>query len=539
MTRISPTGLTVLGLLGLLGPLAATTAQAQTPSRIDDVLVYPGGAQVTRLATVAAGARELVLHCLSARFDPDSLQVSAPAGVNLGPVQLETLPRERAPDCGKSPLDDDIRKLEARRDAVAAELGALDTGLGYLKALGSGEARATPAAGIAATADSIRKTAQDTLARQAQLRRQQEEMDKQLAPLQGERERVLNANPQWRSLRLRLSTAREAELKLSYRIAQAGWAPSYRALLDTASGALALERLAQVSQQSGEDWKDVKLRLSTAQATPRVGVGLPRPWTLDLFKPQPQLEMRAMASPPPAPAPAVMAPALERVAVAGSRPAEQERFDLTVFQGSHATEFVLPLRVTVDSGTQRATLTLGSETLQSKVIARVQPQTEATAYLVADLARPAGSWPRGTVQLLRDGTLVGSSTLNVATSEDRLELPFGRDDGVRVQVEPEQKNAGNTGFIGTRAEQRYTRAWVVENRHAAPVTLQVVEAAPVAQHEDIKVQAQFSPAPTTQNWRKQPGLVLWEQLLAAGQSQRFTAEYLVSAPKEANVSGLR
>jgi uncharacterized protein (TIGR02231 family) len=523
----------------LLACLLPATVQAQSPaaSRIDEVLVYPGGAQVTRLATVAVGARELVLHCLTARFEPDSLQLSAPAGVNLGPVQIETLPRERVPDCGKGPLDEDIRRLEARRDAIAAELGALDTGLGYLKALGSGEARGTPAAGIAATADSIRKTAQEALARQAQLRRQQEELDKQLAPLQGERDRLISANPQWRSLRVRLSTAREAELKLSYRITQAGWAPSYRALLDTASGALALERLAQVSQQSGEDWTDVKLRLSTAQATPRVGVGLPRPWPLDLYKPlPPQAEMRAYA--PPSPAPAIAA---QQVVVSGSRAAEAplDRFDLSVFQGAHATEFTLPLRVNISSGTQRASLTLGSEKWQARLIARVQPQAEAAAYLVADLPRPAGSWPRGSLQLLRDGALVGSSQLNVATGEERLELPFGRDDGLRVQVEPEQKNAGNTGFIGVRAEHRYSRGYVVENRHANAVTLQLVEAAPVSQHEDIKVQAQFSPAPTTQAWRKQPGLVLWEQPLAAGQSQRFLAEYLISAPKEANVSGLR
>ncbi|MFN3304951.1 MAG: DUF4139 domain-containing protein [Roseateles sp.] len=523
----------------LLACLLPATVQAQSPaaSRIDEVLVYPGGAQVTRQATVAAGARELVLHCLTARFDPDSLQLSTPAGVNLGPVQIETLPRERVPECGKGPLDEDIRKLEARRDAIAAELGALDTGLGYLKALGSGEARGTPAAGIAATADSIRRTAQDALTRQAQLRRQQEELDRQLAPLQGERDRLASANPQWRSLRVRLSTAREAELKLSYRITQAGWAPSYRALLDTASGAVGLERLAQVSQQSGEDWTDVKLRLSTAQAAQRVGVGLPRPWPLDIVKPLPQqAEMRAYA--PPSPAPAIAA---QQVVVSGSRAAEAplERFDLSMFQGAHATEFTLPLRVNIASGTQRASLTLGSEQWQARLIARVQPQAEAAAYLVADLPRPGGSWPRGTVQLLRDGALVGSSQLNVAAGEERLELPFGRDDGLRVQVEPEQKNAGNTGFIGVRAEHRYSRGYVVENRHANAVTLQLVEAAPVSQHEDIKVQAQFSPAPTTQAWRQQPGLVLWEQPLAAGASQRFTAEYLISAPKDANVSGLR
>jgi uncharacterized protein (TIGR02231 family) len=524
--------------LALCAAALVLPATVQAQSRIDEVLVYPGGAQVTRLATVTANARELVLNCLTARFDPDSLQIDAPAGVNLGPVQVETLPRERVPECATSPLDEQVRKLEAQRDALSAESAALETSHGYLKALGAGEARATPAMGIAATADSIRKVAQDALLRQAQLRRQLEDLDKQITPLKGERDRLAAANPQWRSLRLRLSTAREAELKLSYRINQAGWAPSYRALLDTTSGALTLERLAQVSQQSGEDWKNVKLRLSTAQATQKVGQGLPRPWPLDVMRPQPQIEprtARAVAAPAPA-AP----PMAESVAVTGYRAAvEQERFDLSVFQGSHAAEFALPLRVNIDSGTQRASLALGTEKLQAKVLARVQPQSEAAAYLVADVAKPAGTWPRGAMQLVRDGALVGSSTLDVANSEERLELPFGRDDGVRVQVEPERRNAGNTGFIGARAEHRYARGYVVENRHAAAVTLQVVEAAPVSQHEDIKVQAQFSPAPTTQAWRKQPGLVLWELPLAAGQSQRFTAEYVISAPKEAQVMGLR
>ena len=519
----------------LIVALAPVLVLAQ--SRIDEVLVYPGGAQVTRLATVAAGARELVLNCLSARFDADSLQIDAPAGVNLGPVQIETLPRERVPECANSAVDEYLRKLEGQRDLLTAESSALDTSLGYLKALGSGEARSTPATGIAATADSIRKTAQDALLRQAQLRRQLDELERQIAPLKGERDRVAAANPQWRSLRLRLSTVREAELKLNYRVAQAGWAPSYRALLDTASGALNLERLAQVSQQSGEDWKNVKLRLSTAQAAQKVGQNPPWPWRLDLV---PEARARLVDNLRSEPMPA--APAMSRF-VAESMQAvaapEQERFDLSVFQGAFATEFVLPLRVNIDSGTQRASLSLGSEKLQARVLARVQPQAEAAAYLVADVAKPAGSWPRGALQLVRDGALVGSSTLNVATGEERLELPFGRDDGVRVQVEPEQRNAGNTGFIGTRAEHRYARAWVVENRHTAAVTLQLIEAAPVSQHEDIKVQTQFSPAPTTQAWRKQPGLVMWELPLAAGQSQRFTAEYVISAPKEAQVTRLR
>ncbi|MEO3693576.1 DUF4139 domain-containing protein [Roseateles paludis] len=513
----------------------AVPALASAQSGIDEVLVYPGGAQVTRLASVAAGARELVLNCLTARFDPDSLQIEAPAGVNLGPVQLETLPRERLPECANSPRDEQIRKLEGQRDQLAAESSALEASLSYLKALGSGEARGTPAAGIAGTADSIRKAAQDALLRQAQLRRQLEDLDRQITPLKGERDRLAEANPQWRSLRLRLSAPREAELRISYRLPQAGWAPSYRALLDTASGALQLERLAQVSQQSGEDWRQVKLRLSTAAVSTKVGQGLPRPWVLGIAPPRPMAAAATLDSVVVAGVRA--APSLRRAADAEE---EAESFDPAVFEGTHATVFQLPGRVTVESSTQRASLTLGGERLQATVLTRVQPASEAAAYLVAEAEWPAGAWPQGPMQLVRDGAYVGSSTLNMADGEERMEIPFGRDERVRVQVLPEQRNAANTGFIGSRAERRYGRAYVIENRHTAgSLRLQLVEVAPTAQHEDIKVQATFNPAPTTQAWRKRAGLVLWEQPLAAGQSLRFSADYLVNVPKDAPVTGLR
>lgn len=518
-------------LLPLLAWSAAAQAAPGADSRIDEVLLYPGGATVTRLASVAAGARELVLTCLSARWQPESLQIDAPSGVNLGPVSIETLPRERAPECATSPLDARIRELEDQQNLLGAEAQALDVSLAYLKALGSGEARGTAAAGIAGTADSIRKSAQEALLRQAQNRRQQEAVEKQLAPLRLERERLAQANTEWRHVRLRLSTSKEAELRLSYRLNQAGWSPQYRALLDTASGALRLERLAQVSQQSGEDWKNVKLRLSTVQPRQTLGLPLPPPWLLDLRPPQSVTTtgVKSLAAP--------VAP-LMRMAVEATEP-EAERFDVSVFQGAYAAEFVLPGRVSIESGSQRASLNLGAETLQAQLRSRIQPQQEAAAYLVAEAPKPAGSWPVGPLQLVRDGSFVGQSQWRLAGGEESLELFFGRDEGLRVQVEPEQRNAGDRGFIGNRIERRYGRALVVENLHKTAVKLQVIEAAPVSRHEDIKVTSQFTPTPTSEAWRKQPGWVLWQMPLEPGRSQRFTADYVVTAPKEAQVSGLR
>lgn len=523
-------GLTAL-LLGTLPGLAL----AQNPSRIEQVLVYPGGATVERVVAVKAGTQSLKIPCLPARFDADSLQIQAAgeaSGLSLGDISVQTVERAAAPECANSALDGRIRELQEQIAELAAEAGAHDLTLGYLKNYGSG-GPGVPAAQLAATGETLRRTGLETLQRQAQLQRKKELLERQLVPLAAERDKLVAGNPQLRTVSLRLAAPRDTELRISYRLSQAGWEPVYRAYLDTETGRVRLERHAQVAQSSGEDWRDVKLRLSTAQ--PRQAIGMPAPgsWTLDLLPP-PSAETRAAPAMAYAPAPAPVA-----MSVTGSRNRGDDlSFDISVFQGEFATEFELPGKVSVASDGQRIALALGSMSLDAKLMARSNPRVDASAYLVAESARPAGVWPAGNVQMFRDGTFVGQSRLNIGNQE-QLDLYFGRDELLRVSMEPEQRNAADTGFIGSRVERKLGRAYRVENLHKRAITVQLLESAPVARHEDIKVQALFNPKPGEENWRKQPGVVAWLIPLEPGQAQRVTADYVISYPKDARISGLR
>lgn len=507
-------------------------------SKISQVLVYPGGATVERVAKVAAGAQQLKISCLPARFELDSLQVRADAGVQIGDVSVLTVPRERAPECASSPLDARIRELEDAQAALKAESEAQELVLGYLKNIG-GDTRgsAGPSASIAGTADSLRRSGLDALQRQHQLLRKKQQLEQDLSPLLAERDRLIKANPQLRSLQIRLAAPQGGEVRLSYRLNQAGWTPVYRAHLDTAKGQLQLERQAQVAQSSGEDWDGVRLRLSTAQPRQNSGLTPPRLWTLDILPPVAQEAQlmqapRAMAAPAPAPAPFMPPPEFNLAA-------PEARFDVSVFQGAFAAEFAVPGLVTLSSDGQRVGFTLGKHPAQdAQVLSRIQAQQEAQAYLMVDFVRPTGSWPSGSLQLFRDGDFVGQSQLNLG-SEERSEMFFGRDDRVRVQLEAEQRGGANAGFIGGRVEQKIGHAYVLENLHKSAVSLQVLEASPAARHEDIRVQTQFNPKPSQLNWKKQPGLTMWQQTLDAGQTLRITADYLISYPKDARVSGLR
>ncbi|MCV2371018.1 DUF4139 domain-containing protein [Roseateles oligotrophus] len=508
-------------------------AQAQS-SKISHVLVYPGGATVERVAKVAAGAQTLKLSCLPTRFDLDSLQLQGDTGTQIGDVSVQTMARERAPECASSPLDASIRALEDKQADLKAEIDAHELVLGFLKNFGMGS---SPGAGnqvaIGSTAESLRRSGLEAMQRQHQLLRKKQLIEQDLTPLLAERDRLIKANPQLRSLQIRLAAEQAGELRLSYRVSQAGWTPVYRAHLDTAKGQLRLERQAQVAQNSGEDWSGVKLRLSTVQPRQNTGIAPPYPWTLDILPPlQAQAEMQFSRE---APAPPAMA--IARSPLAQSQD-ESARFDVSVFQGEFAAEFGVPGLVNVASDGQRVGYSLGSELVDAQVLRRVQPQQEAQAFLMAELARPAGSWPSGALQLFRDGDFVGNSQLNLG-SEERLELFFGRDEMLRVKVEPEQRGGANAGFIGSRAEQKIGRAFVLENLHKKPVQLQVLEASPVGRHEDIRVQTVFNPKPSLEAWKKQPGVVAWELPLEAGKTLRITAEYSISYPKDARIGGLR
>lgn len=518
-------------LLTALSLCAAAQAQpaATVPSRITEVRLYPGAATVQRVARVAAGARALAFDCLPDSLDVQSLQVAADAAVRIGETAVRTEDRALSAACAASPLDGRIRELEDRRAALQAERDAQGLVTGYLKNLGGGDGLAPPGPqAIAATADMLRRTGQDALARQHQIARAQEDLERQLKPLLAERERAQGRTGKVVTVSVTLAATRDADVTLSYQVRGPGWTPAYRAVLDTASQRLRLERQALVAQATGEDWLGARLVLSTGQPLRATAGRVPPAWRVGLQPPpQARAEVQGFGS-APAPAPA---PAMAR----GSAPVpEAPLFDVSVFQGSFATEFSVPQAIDVPSGGQRVAVALGQHEDAVQLAVRTSPRLEAAAYLVADFAVPPGVWPAGSLQLYRDGAFVGS-TRWTPPQEARATLSFGIDELVRVQAEPERDNQGSGGFVGTRAERQVLRAYTVENRHRTPIALQVLEAAPVSVDEQVRITTRFTPQPAELEWRGQPGLAMWRQELPAGQSARFSADYTIGYPKDSQL----
>ncbi|MGP1629139.1 MAG: DUF4139 domain-containing protein [Giesbergeria sp.] len=514
----------------------AQSGEAAT-SRIDKVTLYQGSATVERTLRVPAGAREAQFVCLPAALDTQTLQVNSDVGVRIGELRVQTTERALESGCA-SPLDAKIRALQDELAGVSASVGALQLVDSYLKTVAGsspakGERAVAPptAAQIQATADALRSSAEDGQKRTHQLQRQKEDLELRLKPLLIDRERTAGQRSRVVSVRVQLASEREATLRLAYQVRGPNWQSSYRATLDADTSKLRIERQAIVAQASGEDWSGVQLRLSTGTPQRSSQGSLPRPWTLDLAPP----------TPPPAPAPAAMsrvmsAPAPAAVEAADMAGAGLPDFEVQTTENAYATEFSVPGRTNVPSSGERITLALGSADAPARLLTRTAPAVEPAAYLVAELARPAGVWPAGPVALMQGTRFVGNGRLDfTASGKDTAttELAFGRDDQVTVRAEPVKEQRGSVGLTGSRTERTVQSLYHVDNRHAGAIELQVLHAAPVSRDEKIEVTSRYTPKPASLAFGDQPGTVLWQQSLAGGASATFAFDHVLSYPKDA------
>lgn len=532
----------------LAAPLTAAAAgggiDAPDISRVTAVKLYPGSATVERALEVAAGARQAVFACLPATLDVASLRVDADAGIRVGDMSTRQVARELLGRACASPLDERIRALEDRLAALQAEDGGIEAAVGYLNSFQrpaekEGQGAAAPgmdAPGqIAATAQALSQSMHTVLQRRHELLRQQQAIEEELKPLLAERKRIGGGDAKVSVVSVTLAAERAGQLRLTYQVRGPGWQPGYRATLDSSSKKVLLQRQALVAQNTGEDWNGVRLTLSTGQPGGATEGPTPRPWRVSLRPPM-QKNARAAGMAMES-APMAMARSAPREDADAAAPEEEPMpsFDVTSIDSAYATEFAVPQPITVPSSGQRVSLTLGEQQLDAKLRVRTSPAQEEAAYLIAEIAAPEGVWPGGPLDLYRDGAYVGKGRFDVDALA-RSGLAFGRDENVRVRAEMPKRGAGSAGFIGSRREQSIARSYTIENRHKDAIELQVLDAAPISEHEDVRVQSSYQPNPTSTEWRQQPGTVLWEHKLAGGGTQKFSASHTITWPKDQNLS---
>jgi uncharacterized protein (TIGR02231 family) len=298
--------------------------------------------------------------------------------------------------------------------------------------------------------------------------------------------------------------------------------------------------MAQVAQKTGEDWRGVKLTLSTAQPRQAMSAAAPEPWLIGYVPPRPPGQAHRYFTPLPAPAPAIAA-APARMAPPRSAAAQDEApYEPPTFEanGTFATEFVVTAPVTLPADGREVLLPLSHMSLAATQRVQVSPRLSTVAMVTAEVEKPEGVWPAANLQLYRDGAYVGSLPWSPNAGE-KWRLSFGRDDLVQVRLTPVQGDSGTSGVFDKRNVRRVADRITLHSAHAQPVEVLVLEAAPVSTSDEVKVQASFTPRPTVEGWDDRRGVVAWVRTLAPQATATIDVAYTIEYPKEGMLTGLR
>ncbi len=513
---------------------------ASTGAPVTAVTLYPGSASVVRTAQVAAGATEVVVTGLPANFDARTMQARGGPGIQIGDVTLKQAANGEALNPAEAAQAGKVESLQDQIALVDAEIASANIVKGYLERLGGkddeGKGAGGDVRGLGGTVQTLGRSASETLLKLQKLNVQRRDLAKKLDVANRDLARLQSGTRDTRTVTVAIAASREGTVTLTYQLNNAGWKPGYRAGLDTTASTMELDRLATVSQATGEDWSNVKLTLSTSQPQ-RGSVGSnPQPWLLSWYPPEPRITSASAYAPSPAPMAPPMPIAMESNRSQLAKPTMS--FVPLETIGNFATEFQVPGRVTLPSDGRSVSLTLSTQKLAVRQFLRVAPRLDRFGVLMADAARPEGVWPAGEMQLFRDGAYIGATTWNLLDGE-RAQFAFGRDDLLKVSSAKVDGTTGSKGMFGGSSARVSADVFTLVNLHKTPMDVVVLEASPVSTAQEVKIQTKFSPQPADLAWEKKRGVVAWKQKLAAGETANFNVEYEIAYPKEGEVVGLR
>ena len=535
------------------------TEGTRVDASIVAVTVFRDGARVQRSGTVTVepGLRPVVVTDLPAAADPASVRVAARGpglalldvevhrGYRTDPLREDTARLrsdvDRLRDLVQE-LDDEDTAEQARLSFLAHLSEAAATALARAVSFGRGDHDDLARMSGHLSADTLGALSRrrEISARRRTARRELEAAEQRLE----DAERHAGAPDAFTEVfaTLEATAATAAEVDVSYHVPGASWRPLYDLTLD--GERLTVSYLAEVSQQSGEDWPGVELVLSTTrrglhQALPELD-----PWYIGRARPVPltprhPMMMRAGA-----------APQLGSSAAAGQElPTSLPEFAGVQPEAPYVTaapgesgesgaglvyQVQRPLAVPAD-GEPYKTMVARFEldvALDHLAVPVLAPEAYARATVTNTsslLLLP------GPARVFHGPQFVGETSLETVAAGEEFELQLGVDDQIRVERELRRRSTTKAMIGGTRTID-VAYEITVENHRPNPSRVSVHDHIPVSSDGDIKVRLrEANPEPASQT---DLGELTWNLTLDPGRAATIRYRFTVEHPAQVTVVGL-
>ena len=265
----------VATLLSIMAMIAKAEEGQKIASKVQKVVVFLNGAQITRtsMVNVNAGTSDLVFGEISPGLDVQSIQVHANGEFTILAVkhemdylneqvkqkQVEGLQAAQKAIKDKITLQDNLISIYQSEESMLARnqtVSGENTGLDIIKLKQALDFQTERLTGLKEKEQAVNNLI-------AALNLELQKYDKQIAAItKGSSTATSNI-----IVTVSSTTVLQSQFTLSYVVHNASWFPTYDIRAKDVNSPVSISYKANVSQQSGEDWKNIKLTLSTGNPT--------------------------------------------------------------------------------------------------------------------------------------------------------------------------------------------------------------------------------------------------------------------------------
>ena len=499
-------------------------------TQISSVSVYRSGCVISRETKVCLqeGFQSLKLLGPGPGADAESLRLSVPEGVQGSHVQLAYFREDEKAELLEA-LQKKIGRLARRLDNLDEQIALWRTNADFSgKDNISIQEMTDFLEGLPARLEDLEE------GREA-LREEKVRLEKELA------EQARRLDFPYVSVDLMAASAGEYPLELKYKDSAAAWGPSYELhAREEESGKLLLRLRAQIAQDTGEDWSQVKLQLLSGN--PAISGTIPQlyPQTLHFYEPPRMLAKAAMTG-----AGAMMdmaAPMMrEEAEENGMARSAASKFEMSqviadsgrTIQGDTMTEYELTGLWDIRNG-QSILCDIRSDEIPCRYQVVAVPRFTEEAYLSAEVkTADLEEMQQVEAAVYLKGNFAGRVFLQPDMTEEAYHLSLGIDETVKVKRTQKKRYTSQVLLKGQKKTE-YEYEIAVSSRKPKVCSLLIKDQIPVTEEKSIQVDVQNLSGGELE---EETGIIKWDLTLQPGESRTLNLAYSVAWPKDKQITG--
>lgn len=523
-------------------------SETKIKSKIDYVTVFQNGAQINRSSNVflKSGRTELVFSQLEMTINPQTIQASGKGDFTiLGVVHRYNYLEKIELDKRIREMQDSIQLLSKKIEYLRKDINVFNEESALIKANKNigGQQTGVKVSELEAAANFYRKRLQEIFTLTLDINYKIQDYNEIKTRIQNQLNTISKTRTESVSeivVEVLADKAGNTSVELSYIVNNARWVPEYDIRATDIDKPIELHSRALIYQNTGVDWENVKLIISTGNPNQNGIIPTLYTWYLNYRTANQysnKLEQRVESNR------GYLSDALgvkEDAVVMKSLSGESNRASNTsnftqVVQSQTQTKYEIEIPYNIPSSTKETQVKIQKYQLNATYRYYSVPKLDLDVFLQARITGwEALNIVPGNVNVFFEGTYITKAYLNPQNFTDTLDISLGRDKSIVIKREI-IKDKNGTAFIGGKKRIKKAYSITVRNTKSTEILIVIEDHIPLSRNKEIEVELIDKDGA---KYDLITGKLTWEMQLKPRTTVKKDLSYEVKYPKDIYIINL-